>query len=42
MRQKALLFAAILGSGLFGLAGQQPAQTSVFTAAQAEAGRISY
>ncbi len=42
MRQKALLFAAILGSGLFVLAGQQPAQTSVFTSAQAEAGRRSY
>jgi hypothetical protein len=42
MRQKALLFAAILGSGLFVLAGQQPAQTSVFTSAQAEAGRKSY
>jgi hypothetical protein len=41
MRQKALLFAAILGSGLFVLAGQ-PAQTRVFTPAQAEAGRISY
>lgn len=42
MRQKALLFAAILGSGLFVLGGQEPAQTSVFTSAQAEAGRKSY
>ena len=42
MLQKALLFAATVGSGLFVLTGQQPAQTSVFTSAQAEAGRISY
>jgi cytochrome c553 len=41
MLQKALLFAATVGSGLFVLTGQQPAQTSVFTSAQAEAGRIS-
>jgi hypothetical protein len=41
MRQKVLLF-AILGSGLFVLGGQQPVHTSVFTAAQAEAGRKSY
>ncbi|MBZ5636516.1 MAG: cytochrome c [Acidobacteriia bacterium] len=39
---KVLLFAAILGSGLFVLGGQQPVQTGVFTAAQAEAGRRSY
>src|SRR5579862_3621745 len=42
MRQKALLFAAIIGSGLFVLGGQEPAQSSVFTSAQAEAGRKSY
>jgi len=42
MRQKTLMLAAILGSGLFVLPGQQPAQTSVFTSAQAEAGRKSY
>ena len=42
MLPKALLFAAILGSGLFVLAGQQPAQTSVFTSAQAEAGHVAY
>jgi cytochrome c2 len=42
MRQKALLFAVVLSSGLFVLAGQQPTQTRVFTSAQAEAGRKSY
>jgi hypothetical protein len=42
MFRKALLFAAILGSGLVVLAGQQPVPTSVFTSAQAEAGRKSY
>jgi hypothetical protein len=39
---KALSLAAILGSGLFVLGGQQPVQSSVFTSAQAEAGRRSY
>jgi len=42
MLQKALLFAGILGSGLFVLVGQEPAPTRVFTSAQAEAGRKSY
>jgi hypothetical protein len=42
MRHKALLFAAILGPGLFVLGGQQPVETGVFTSAQAQAGRISY
>ena len=42
MRQKPLSCAAILCSGIFVLAGQRPDQTSVFTSAQAEAGRISY
>jgi hypothetical protein len=42
MRQKAALFGAILGSGLFVLGGQEPVPTSVFTSAQAEAGRVSY
>jgi hypothetical protein len=42
MRQKALLTAAILGSGLFVLGGQEPIPTGVFTSAQAEAGRKSY
>jgi mono/diheme cytochrome c family protein len=47
VNQKALLLAAaVLGSGLFVLTGQQPGQqpasSSVFTSAQAEAGRKAY
>jgi hypothetical protein len=46
VKHKALLAAAVLGSGLFLLTGQQPAPsgafTSAFTQAQAEAGRKSY
>jgi hypothetical protein len=42
MRHKALLFAAIVGSGLFALAGQPPIRTGIFTSAQAEAGRLAY
>jgi mono/diheme cytochrome c family protein len=36
------LAVSLLGSGLFVLTGQQPAPPSVFTSAQAEAGRIAY
>jgi len=42
MNHKALLLAAILGSGLFVLTGQQPTPSGVFTSAQAEAGRAAY
>ena len=42
MNYKAImLVSGVLGSGLFVLTGQQPAQPAVFTAAQAEAGRIA-
>jgi mono/diheme cytochrome c family protein len=37
-----MLLAAVLGSGLFVLTGQQPTPPSVFTLAQAEAGRAAY
>jgi hypothetical protein len=37
-----LIAAALLGSGLFVLTGQQPAPSGVFTSAQAEAGRKAY
>jgi len=37
-----LLAAAVLGSGLFVLTGQQPAPSGVFISAQAEAGRKAY
>jgi mono/diheme cytochrome c family protein len=36
------LAAAILGSGLFVLTGQQPTPSGIFTVAQAEAGRAAY
>ncbi len=43
MKPKALLLAAaVLGSGLFVLTGQQPAPSGAFTSAQAEAGRKAY
>jgi cytochrome c len=43
VKRKALpLAAAVLVSGLFVLAGQQPASCGVFTSAQAEAGRKAY
>ena len=42
MSFKAISLAAILGAGLFVLAGQQPAASGIFTSAQAEAGRTAY
>jgi len=42
MNYKVISLAAILGLGLFVLAGQQPAPSDVFTSAQAEAGRTAY
>jgi cytochrome c len=42
VNRKALMLAAVLGSGLFVLTGQQPAPSGVFTSAQAEAGRKAY
>jgi cytochrome c553 len=42
MNHKALLLAAVLGSGLFVLTAQQPTPSGAFTAAQAEAGRAAY
>ncbi len=42
MTHKALLLSAILASGLFALTGQQSTPSGVFTAAQAEAGRLAY
>src|SRR5580704_8096601 len=37
-----MMLAAVVGSGLFILAGQEPAPSGVFTLAQAEAGRAAY
>jgi hypothetical protein len=37
-----LLASLFLGSGLFVLTGQQPAQPAIFTSAQADAGRKAY
>ena len=42
MIPKATLLAAVLGSGFLVLTGQQPTPPSVFTLAQAEAGRAAY
>jgi cytochrome c553 len=43
MNRKAIVLAiAALGSGSLALTGQQPASPSMFTAAQAEAGRTAY
>jgi hypothetical protein len=42
VNHKAMMLAAAVGSGVFILPGQQPAQSAVFTLAQAEAGRIAY
>lgn len=42
MKPKATLLAAVLGSGLFVLSGQQPIPRRVFTLTQAEAGRAAY
>jgi hypothetical protein len=39
---RAILLAGILGSGLLVLTAQQPTTSHVFTAAQAEAGRLAY
>ena len=39
---KVTIAAALLSSGLFVVTGQQPAASGVFTAAQAEAGRVAY
>ncbi|WP_031499222.1 c-type cytochrome [Bryobacter aggregatus] len=42
MNYKVTLLAAAVGSGLFLLAGQEPAPPAAFTSAQAEAGRAAY
>ncbi len=42
MNPKATLLAAVFGAGLFVLTGQQPTPPSIFTSAQAEAGRAAY
>jgi len=42
MNGKTLLLVVLFGSGLLVLTGQQPAPSGVFTAAQAEAGRVAY
>jgi hypothetical protein len=39
---KTILSVAVLASGLLGLTAQEPNKQTVFTAAQAEAGRIAY
>ena len=41
-RKVAFLAIALLGSGQFILTGQQPARLTVFTTAQAEAGRTAF
>jgi mono/diheme cytochrome c family protein len=42
MSFKTMPVAAVLGAGLFILAAQQPNSTGIFTAAQADAGRVAY
>ena len=42
MNYKSVPILGILASGLFGLTGEQPAPTGVFTPAQATAGRVAY
>ena len=43
MKYKAILMAScFLGSGVFVLTGEQPAQPAIFTSDQAETGRVAY
>lgn len=42
MRERLLVPAAVLASGLFVMTAQQPAAPGIFTPAQADAGRVEY